>query len=206
MVINENHVTVAPAGSSLLRASCALALLSLFLIGFGYSLAATGLGQLLFPQAANGSLIQRDGKVVGSVLVAQPFASERYFHPRPSAAGYDPMAVSGSNQARTNPQLRSRISDALAAVALREHVNPDRVPSDLITQSGSGSDPDISPQAARIQIERVARARGINATALAALVESQTQPAQWGGLGHSRVNVLELNLAVDALQPMPQAH
>ena len=206
MAIIENRDSTTEAAPNLLRASCALGVISLFLIGLGYSLVATGIGQLLFPTAANGSLIERDGAVVGSVWVAQPFVSDRYFHSRPSAVGYDPMAVSGSNQARTNPDLRSRVNDEKAAVALRETVKPEEIPSDMITQSGSGSDPDISPRAARIQIDRVARARGISTESLAKLVQTHTQGPQWRVFGQSRVNVLALNVALDALEHQPQAH
>lgn len=206
MVINETRDSVLQSAPNLLRASCGLAVISLFLIGLGYSLVATGLGQLLFPQSANGSLIERGGNVVGSTLVAQPFTSDRYFYPRPSAAGYDPMAVSGSNQARTNPQLRTRMAQAKDAVALREKIDAELIPGDLITQSGSGVDPHISPASAHIQIQRVARARGVSVKRVTGLVEAQTQGAQWGLFGQPRVNVLELNLALDALEPKPQAN
>jgi len=129
--------------------SPALALAGVSLLGFGllYSLAGVGLGSVLFPHQAGGSLIERDGKVVGSSLVAQPFADDRYFQSRPSAARYDVMALAGSNQARTNPDLRSRIDEGRAAVAAREGVTPDAVPSDLVTQSGgAGASIRISPR------------------------------------------------------------
>ena len=116
------------------------------------------------------------------------------------------MAVSGSNQARANPDLRSRVNAEKAAVALRENIKPEQIPSDMITQSGSGSDPDISPRAALIQIERVARARGVSSASVADLVQTHTQGPQWRVLGQSRVNVLALNLALDALEPQPQAN
>lgn len=188
-----------PATSSagLLRGAIGLSVIVLAGFGFLYSLAGVGLGQALFPDAANGSLIERGGRVVGSALVAQPFAGERYFQPRPSAAGYNPMALAGSNQARTNAELRARVDAARATVAQREGVAPDAVPSDLVTQSGSGSDPQLSPQAVAIQIERVARSRGMQRAALEAVVAQHTEPRQLGVLGTARINVLALNLALD---------
>jgi K+-transporting ATPase ATPase C chain len=135
--------------------------------------------------------------VIGSSLVAQPFADDRYFQPRPSAAKYDVMALAGSNQARTNPDLRSRIDEARAAVAAREGVAPDAVPSDLVTQSGGGIDPHLSPEAIRIQIARVARARGLPVDEVERLVAAHTESPQFGVLGAPRINVLELNLALD---------
>lgn len=177
----------------------ALALAGVSLLGFGllYSLAGVGLGSVLFPHQAGGSLIERDGKVIGSSLVAQPFADDRYFQSRPSAASYDVMALAGSNQARTNSDLRSRIDEARAAVAAREGVAPDAVPSDLVTQSGGGIDPHLSPAAVRIQVARVARVRGLPVSEVERLVAEHTTAPQFGLLGAPRVNVLELNLALD---------
>ena len=172
---------------------------AIILLGFGlsYSLAGATLGRVLFPAAATGSTIARDGHVIGSALVAQPFADDRYFQSRPSAAKYDVMALAGSNQARTNPDLRSRIDEARAAVAAREGVAPDAVPSDLVTQSGGGIDPHLSPAAVRIQVARVARARGLPMSEVERLVAEHTAAPQFGLLGAPRVNVLELNLALD---------
>ena len=177
----------------------ALVLASVALLGFGllYSLAGAGLGSLLFPHQAGGSLIERDGQVIGSSLVAQPFADDRYFQSRPSAAGYDVMALAGSNQARTNPDLRKRIDEARAAVASREGVTPDAVPSDLVTQSGGGIDPHLSPAAIQLQIARVARARGLPVSEVQRVVAEHTEAPQFGLLGAPRINVLELNLALD---------
>lgn len=182
-----------------LRAPLAFAGVVLLVFGFGYSLIGTGLAGMLFPAAANGSLVERDGHVVGSALVAQPFADARYFRPRPSAAGYDPMAAAGSNQARSNPDLRKRLDAEVAEIAAREGIATDDVPLDLATQSGSGLDPDISPAAARVQIARVARARGLAPARVARVVEAMTEAPQFGLLGEPRVNVLRLNLALDAL-------
>lgn len=177
----------------------ALVLAGVTLLGFGllYSLAGAGLGTVLFPHQAGGSLIERDGQVIGSSLVAQPFADDRYFQSRPSAAGYEVMALAGSNQARTNPDLRTRIDEARAAVAAREGVAPADVPSDLVTQSGGGIDPHLSPAAIRIQSARVARARGLPVDEVERLVAAHTEGPQFGVLGAPRINVLELNLALD---------
>lgn len=193
------HHPPAVSDRGLLRGAIGLAMASLLGFGLLYPLAGVGLGQALFPHPANGSLIERNGQVVGSSLVAQPFDDARYFQSRPSAAGFNPMALSGSNQARTNPDLRQRIEQARATVAAREGVDPAAVPGDLVTQSGGGIDPHISPEAAAIQIERVARARGIDRTVVEGLVVRHTEQPQFGLLGQPRVQVLALNLALDAL-------
>jgi K+-transporting ATPase ATPase C chain len=178
-----------------------LALFAFLGLGLIYPIVAVGLGQAFFPYAANGSLIEVEGRVVGSSLVAQPFADDRYFSSRPSAGDHQPMDAGGSNEARTNPALRERIEAAREAVARREGVAPSEVPSDLVTQSGGGFDPHISPQAARIQVARVARARGLEPEVVTALVSEHTLAPQFGVLGSSRVQVLELNLALDRLVP-----
>ncbi|MGY1408930.1 MULTISPECIES: potassium-transporting ATPase subunit KdpC [unclassified Luteimonas] len=172
------------------------------LLGFGllYSLAGAGAGRMLFPAQATGSLIERDGIVVGSVWVAQPFEGAGWFQPRPSAAGYDPMAAAGSNLARSNPDLRVRIDATIAAVALRDGIAPADVPGDMATQSGGGLDPHVSPRGAQVQIARVAAARGLDPVEVGALVAAHTEAAQFGVLGQPRVNVLRLNLALDALR------
>ena len=185
----------------LLRGAAGLAVLTLAGCGFLYSLAGVGLGQALFPDAANGSLVQRGGQVVGSALVAQGFASDRYFQPRPSAASYDTMAMAGSNQARTNPDMRARVEEARSAVAAREGVDPASVPGDLATQSGGGIDPHVTPEAAAIQVARVARARGLAPEQVRQLLAAHVEAPQFGLFGQPRVNVLELNLALDALAP-----
>lgn len=183
----------------MVRGALGLATLALIGCGFLYSLGGVGLGQALFPAQAQGSMIVQDGKVAGSALVAQPFADAGYFQPRPSAANYDPMAVAGSNTARTNPDLRKRLEEARAAIATREGVAPEAVPSDLATQSGGGIDPHISPQAAQIQVARVARERGVAPDQVERLVKQNTEAPQLGLLGQPRVNVLKLNLALDHL-------
>lgn len=182
-----------------LRAPLLLAIVILVAFGLLYSLAGTGLGRMLFPIQATGSLAEHDGHVVGSTLVAQPFAGARYFQPRPSAANYDPMAAAGSNRARSNPDLQKRIAEAIAAVAAREGIVPARVPDDLVTESGGGLDPDISPAGAQVQVARIAKARGLEPGAVEALVARATEAPQFGVLGQPRVNVLRLNLALDAL-------
>lgn len=186
------------AARGLLRGALGLTGLTLAGFGFLYALAGVGLGQALFPAAANGSLLEQGGRVVGSALVAQPFTGARYFQPRPSAAGYDTMALAGSNQARSHPELRARLDAARAAVAQREGIAPAAVPAELFTQSGSGSDPHISPAGAAVQIARVAQARGMPRAALEQLVAQHTETRQLGVLGQPRVNVLALNLALDA--------
>ena len=181
------------------RASIAFAFVILLGMGLLYSLAGTALGRVLFPQQATGSIAMRDGKAIGSSLIAQPFTDPRYFQSRPSAAGYAPMSAAGSNQARTNPDLRTRIDEAKAAVATRDGIALQDVPGDLVTQSGSGLDPDISPASARVQVTRVARARSLDPEQVEKLVATHTRGPQLGVLGQPRVNVLHLNLALDAL-------
>ena len=162
---------------------------------------ATWLGGALFPAQANGSLVTRNGVVVGSTLVAQPFTAPGYFSPRPSAANYDPKALAGSNLAPTNPALRERIAGTSADVAAREHVAAIAIPSDLVTASGSGIDPHISPAAAQLQVARVAAARKMSVAQVEAAVAAHTQAPTFGVLGQARVDVLQLNLALDTRQP-----
>ncbi|MDN5782012.1 MAG: potassium-transporting ATPase subunit KdpC [Luteimonas sp.] len=188
-----------PADNGSLRPALGLALVVLLVTGLLYSLAGTGLGRLLFPRQATGSIVERDGVAVGSALVAQPFDDARYFQPRPSAANYDPMAAAGSNQARSNPALRERIEAATAEVAARDGITAADVPAELVTQSGSGLDPDLSPAGVRVQVARVAAARRLSPDVVAGLVAEHTQARQFGLLGEPRVNVLALNLALDAL-------
>ncbi|RYZ74575.1 MAG: potassium-transporting ATPase subunit KdpC [Lysobacteraceae bacterium] len=179
------------------RASLTFATVVLLGMGLLYSLAGTALGRGLFPRQATGSIVTDDGKAVGSSLVAQPFVHARYFQPRPSAAGYDPMSAAGSNRARTNPDLRRRIREAAAAVSARDGIAAAEVPGELATQSGGGLDPHISPAGARVQIARVAQARHLDPGQVGELVAAHTQGPQFGLMGQARVNVLELNLALD---------
>jgi potassium-transporting ATPase KdpC subunit len=169
------------------------------LLGILYPLLVTGLAQLIFPKQANGQLIQRDGVVVGSRVIGQSFSGPGYFHARPSAAGaagYDATASSGSNLGPTNAQLIARINGDVAKLQAESPGVP--IPVDLVTMSGSGLDPDISPAAAEFQIRRVAAERKIPETEVARLVQENSENRQWGFLGEPRVNVLELNLALDA--------
>jgi K+-transporting ATPase ATPase C chain len=165
--------------------------------GLGYPLLVTGLSQLIFPKQANGSLIEKNGQVIGSRLLAQGFSGDKYFHPRPSAAGngYDPLASGGSNLGPTNQTLVARVQQD---VAKWQQENPGKaIPSDLVTASGSGLDPDISPASAEFQVPRVARARGMSVEDVRRFVRKHTQGRQLGIFGEARVNVLELNLELD---------
>ncbi|WP_066767303.1 potassium-transporting ATPase subunit KdpC [Sphingobium sp. CCH11-B1] len=181
-----------------LRPALVMTLLFALLLGVVYPLALTAIGQLVFPAQANGSLIRQDGKVVGSALIGQSFASDRYFHPRPSAAGkgYDAMASSGSNLGPTSRALVDRVKQDIAA----NRTSPNLVvPSDLVTASASGLDPHISPDAAFYQVSRVAQARGMATDRVRALVSASVERPLLGFLGEPRVNVLEINRRLDAI-------
>lgn len=183
-----------------LRASLGLLIFTLVGCGAVYSAIATGAGQVLFNNQANGSLIEINQKVVGSTLVAQPFVGNEYFHPRPSAANYDPMAMAGTNLARTNPELQKQIDAQILAVKKQDQTGNTPIPSDLVTKSGSGIDPHISPEAAQLQVARVAQARHLDLKVVGGLLQKHIEPMQFGVLGQARVNVLELNIALDQLQ------
>lgn len=177
------------------------ALLSV-LTGFVYPLTVTGIAQMVMPTQANGSLIVRDGQPVGSTLLGQPFSDPKYFWGRPSATGpqpYNGLASSGSNQGPTNPALIDAVKERIAAIRAADPDNTRLVPQDLVTASGSGLDPHISPAAAEYQLGRVARVRSMSEGRLRALVQQHTERRDLGVLGEPRVNVLALNLALDAL-------
>ena len=174
------------------------------LLGIVYPLTVTALAQVLFPRQANGELIKSHGKIVGSQLIGQPFTAPGYFYSRPSAAGpagYDPTASGGSNLGPTSKALSDRVA---ASVKALQPTNPGTpIPADLVTTSGSGLDPDVSPAAAAFQIPRIAQERRMSEQQVRSLVAKHTKGRQWGFLGEPRVNVLELNLDLDALHPMP---
>jgi K+-transporting ATPase ATPase C chain len=174
------------------------------LLGLAYPLVVTALAQLLFPEQANGQLLTRDGAVVGSRLIGQSFTSPGYFRSRPSAAGsgYDATRSGGTNLGPTNRKL---IETVAAAVDRARRESPDlRVPADLVTSSGSGLDPHLSPAAVLFQVARVARERGVAESTVRALAEAHIEGRQFGFLGEPRVNVLLLNLALDDTWPLPK--
>lgn len=180
-----------------------MTLATTLLLGIIYPLVVTGLAHVLFPAQANGSLITAGGKTIGSHLIGQPFASPGYFHSRPSAAGpagYDGTASGGSNYGPTNKALLDRVSASVQALQAENPKQP--VPIDLVTASGSGLDPHISPAAAEFQIPRVARERSMTEDSVRALVKKHAEGRQLGFLGEPRVNVLELNLDLDAQHPL----
>ena len=197
---NATAPTVELEDRTTLRASLVLTVVVLAGFGFLYSLGAAALGRVVFPHQATGSLVVVDGRARGSEWVAQPFADARYFHSRPSAANYDPMAAAGSNLARSNPDLRTRMDELRQEVARREGIAPARVPAELVTQSGGGMDPHLSPAGVQAQVARVAGARGLDVATVERLVSANTEEPQFGVLGAPRVNVLKLNLALDALR------
>ena len=173
------------------------------LLGVIYPLLITALAQVLFKDKANGQLITRNGEAIGSHIIAQPFTSAKYFHPRPSAAGngYDAANSGGTNFASTNQKLIDRIQ--ADAKSLHEENPSQPIPVDLLTTSASGLDPEISPAAAEFQVARVARARGLPESTVRDLVQKHTDQRDLGLLGEARVNVLELNLALDDLAAKP---
>ena len=184
--------------ASALRPAFVLTLLFALLLGIGYPLAMTGIGQLLFPGAANGSLVTENGRVIGSTVVGQAFVSDGYFQTRSSAAGkgYDGLSSSGSNLGPVSQALVDRVTPD---VARRRAEGITAIPADLVTASGSGLDPDLSPAAALAQVPRIARVRGLPQAQVRALVEAGIATPAGGILGDPHVNVLALNRALDRL-------
>jgi K+-transporting ATPase ATPase C chain len=185
-----------------LRPAIALTVLFTLLTGLAYPLAMTGIAQGLFPAAANGSLIEREGVTVGSSLIAQPFAGEGYLHPRASASGYNAAGTGATNLGPTSATL---IADVAARRAAWEALNGAPAPIEAVTTSGSGLDPDISPEAALAQAGRIAAARGADPAAVRALIETAVQGRTLGLYGEPRVNVLLTNIALDEAFPLPPA-
>ena len=188
----------------------AMTLVLCVITGLIYPGVVTGLAQVLFPRQANGSLVTVNGRVVGSTLIGQPFTRAEYFHPRPSAAGngYDPTASGGTNKGPTDAKLADTlIAQAVDSVVKNDGAIKGHIPADMVTASGSGLDPDISPANARLQVPRVARARGVSEALVAAVVARHIQGRQFGFFGEPRVNVLLLNIAVDSAfgPPKPPA-
>ena len=179
-----------------------MTLVTTLLLGIVYPLVVTGLARVMFPRQANGSLIYRDGKLAGSTLIGQPFSQPGYLRSRPSNAGngYDASNSGGSNLAPTNKQLIDRVAASLKDLRAENPGAP--IPVDLVTSSGSGLDPDISPAAAEFQVPRVARERGMTQDAVRELIRKHTQGRQFGALGEPRVNVLEFNLYLDQVHPL----
>jgi K+-transporting ATPase ATPase C chain len=191
--------TAAPARHSVWATSIRFTLVATVLLGLAYPLLVTGIAGALFPRKSAGSLILKDGQVIGSELLAQSFTADKYFHPRPSAAGngYDATASSGSNLAQSNKTLVDRMQGSIDKLAAENPGKP--VPIDLVTTSGSGLDPDITPDAAAFQVPRIAKARAFSEDRVRQLIDANTTSRQFGLLGEPRVNVLDLNLALDAL-------
>ncbi len=186
----------------LVRQALVVLLLFTVITGLVYPAAVTGIARVVFPSQARGSLIEQDGRVVGSSLIGQPFDDARYFWGRPSATGGFPdnaAASSGSNQGPLNPALHDAVAARIAALRAVDPENDDPIPVDLVTASASGLDPHVSPAAAYFQVVRVARARGVSVDAVRQLVDSHIEGRTFGVLGEPRVNVLRLNLALDRI-------
>jgi len=184
---------------SVWKTSILFTIVTTVLLGLGYPLFVTGVAAMIFPHKAAGSLITKDGQVIGSELLAQSFTSDKYFHPRPSAAGngYDATASGGSNLAQSNKALVTRIQGSIDQLSKENPGKP--VPIDLVTTSASGLDPDITPDAAFFQVPRVAKARNLSEDSVHKLIDQHITSRQLGVLGEPRVNVLDLNLALEGL-------
>lgn len=197
--LNQQDLALSNQGHSVLRPSIGLILVGFLIAGVLYSAISVSIAQLIFPKQANGSVIELDGKIIGSSLVGQNFVSEQYFHGRPSAVSYNVDGMAGSNLAISNPDLQAQIKERTVRFAQNNHITEQHVPNDMVTASGSGIDPDISPESAFLQVKRVAQQRHLPEQQVRDLVQQQIQPAQFGMYGQARVNVLQLNLALDQL-------
>jgi K+-transporting ATPase ATPase C chain len=179
---------------------------TMVLLGGAYHLAFWAVGRIVFPAQAEGSLIRRDdGTVVGSRLIAQRFTRPEYFQPRPSGVDYNAASTGGTNYSAANPDHLKAVQERLGTVTTREAVSADQVPSEMVTASGGGMDPHIPPSAADLQVARVASNRKVDAGPVRELIAAHTEPPVWGFLGRARVNVLELNLALDQRFGAPAA-
>jgi len=180
------------------RRAVSFTLVTMLLFGGAYHVAVWALGQVAFPAQVEGGLIRRDdGTVVGSRLIAQAFTGPRYFHSRPSAVDYNAASTGGSNFGPANPDHLTAVQERLAAITAQESVPASQVPSEMVTASGGGLDPHIPPSAAELQVRRVASARGVPIERIRAVIETHTESPTFGFLGRARINVLELNLALD---------
>lgn len=181
-----------------LRVALIFTVTTMLLFGGVYPLVLWGIGRVAFADASEGSLLRRpDGRVIGSRLIAQPFNEPRYFHPRPSAVDYNAASTGGSNWGPSNPDHLKTVKARLDAIRTADGVAPDRVPSEMITASGAGLDPHIPPGAAELQVNRVAAARGVDAERVRTIVAAHVEPPTFGFIGRARINVLELNVALD---------
>lgn len=187
----------APGSHSIWRTSILFTAVTALIFGLAYPLAITGIAKVFFPRQAAGSLILKNGQIVGSSLLAQSFTSNRYFDPRPSAGGYDATNSGGSNLAQTNARLIVRIQGDIERLQKQNPGQP--VPIDMVTQSASGLDPDITPDNAYYQGPRIAKSRGLSEATIDALIQQHIQSRTLGFIGEPHVNVLELNLALDRL-------
>ncbi|MBF0466688.1 MAG: potassium-transporting ATPase subunit KdpC [Nitrospirae bacterium] len=187
---------------AVLRTSIVSLVVFTVILGIIYPLAMTGIAQAVFPDKANGSIIVKNGKTVGSSLIGQPFSTPGYFWSRPSATTpypYNAASSSGSNLGQNNPDLQKALADRISALKAADPENTKPIPMDLITSSGSGLDPHISPAAALYQIHRVAKYRGLSESIVASLVEKHSEPRQFGIFGDPVINVVKLNMALDEL-------
>ena len=189
-----------------LRTAILFTAVAMLLFGGAYPTLLWGIGWLASPVQAKGSLVSRpDGTAIGSRLIAQKFTRPEYFHPRPSGVDYNAAATGGTNYGPSNPRHLKAVRERTEAIAAREHVTADRIPADMVTASGGGLDPHIPPAAAALQAPRVAAARGVAVEQVNELIDGHTEPPTLRFLGRTRVNVLELNLALDAALGAPKA-